>query len=149
MRDQRGRASEPGTVLPLRISQEIAQQAAHDAGVLFPGWLVRVETRPVRWHARRVGDFRPIPGDERAGEVAAGDVGGLVAMLERQVRLDLAAEFPDWAVARAGADGWQAVYRTAPPHRGSDHVVVRVVRHPVIAGLLAALRELAAREAGP
>jgi hypothetical protein len=145
MTDQAEPAGGGGDVLPLRVSEEIARQTAGDIGILFPGWRVWFEAKPGRWHARREGHFPQRPGDERVPVVSAGDVAGLVALLERQVRLDLAVEFPDWEITHAGTDGWQAVHRDGPAHQ-SGRAVVRVIRHPTIAGLLAAIRDLATRE---
>ena len=58
---------------------------------------------------------------------------------------NLALEFPNWEITHAGTDGWQAVHRDGPAHQ-SGRAVVRVIRHPTIAGLLAAVRDLATRE---
>ncbi len=144
MTDQPKPAGERGNVLPLRISEEIARQAARDIGILFPDWRVWFEASAGRWHARRESNFNPGPGDKRVPAVSANDAVALVTKLEQQVRLDLAVEFPDWKVSESGRDGWQAVHQGA--QAGQDDRAV--VRHPTIAGLRAASRELATREAG-
>jgi hypothetical protein len=144
MTDQAQPAGAGGNVLPPRVSEEILRQTAGDLGILFPGWRVRFEAKPGRWHAQREGNFPLAPGDERVLVVSAGDVVALVTMLERQVRLDLAVEFPVWEISQTGTGGWQAVYRGGPASQ--SRTVLRVIRHPTIAGLLAAVRELAARE---
>lgn len=147
MTDQVKPADECGNVLPLRVSEEIARQTTRDIEILFPGWRVWFEAKAGHWHARRAGTFSQGPGDERVAAVSASDVLGLVAKMERQVRLDLAVEFPEWEITQSETDSWQAVHEGGPAgQRG--RAVVRVVRHPTIAGLHAALRELTAREAG-
>lgn len=145
MTEQPKPAGVGGSVLPLRITEEIARQTASDIGILFPGWRVWFETKPGQWYARREGTILLGPGDERVLAVSAGDVACLVALLERQVRLDLAVEFPDWEITQPGTGGWQAGYR-GDPARPSGHAVLRVIRHPAIAGLHAAVRELVTRE---
>jgi hypothetical protein len=130
----------PGNVFPLSIAEEITRQTVRDIEALFPGWHVWTEAGPARWHARREADLSPGPGDERRGEASAADVVVLVAFLERQVRLDLAVEFPDWTVKRAGT-GWQAVHDGCPADR--DRGTVCLLRHQTLPGLFAALRELA------
>ena len=147
MTDQVKPADECANVLPLRVSEEIARQTARDIEILFPGWRVWFEAKAGHWHVRRAGTFSQGPGDERVAAVSASDVLGLVAKMERQVRLDLAIEFPEWEITQSETDGWQAVHEGGPPGQ-HGRAVVRVVRHPTIAGLHAALRELATREAG-
>ena len=76
--------------------------------------------------------------------VSAWDVVSLVAMLERQAQIDVTEEFPDAEIIQVGAGGWQAVYRDESAIADPRDVVC-VVSHPTVAGLHAALRELAAR----
>jgi hypothetical protein len=153
MTDRAEPAGVGGNVLLPRVSEEISWQTAGDLGILFPGWLagwlagwrVWFEVKQGRWHAQREGNFPLAPGDEWVLMVSAGDVVALVTMLERQVRLDLAVEFPAWEISQTGTGGWQAVYRGGPAPQ-SGHTVLRVIHHPTIAGLLAVVRELATRE---
>jgi hypothetical protein len=141
MSNQAEPSRDQDNVLPLRVAREITRETARDIEALFPGWRVQYEAGPGRWFAQRKGNFRQIPGDERACTAAAGDVMSLVTMLERQMRLDIAMEFPDWEITQAGTGNWRAVSQDAAGDKGS-RMVARVVCHPTIAGLHAALREL-------
>ena len=73
--------------------------------------------------------------------VSTYDADGLVALLERQVGVDIGHEFPGCPVrqARTGG-GWCAVYPDQADRRGD--AVVRLVYAPAIADLHATLRAL-------
>ena len=73
--------------------------------------------------------------------VSTYDADGLVALLERQVGVDIGLEFPGCQVRRPQTGGgWYAVYRDHADDGGG--AVLRLVRTPAIADLQAALRAL-------
>jgi 8-oxo-dGDP phosphatase len=95
--------------------------------MLFPGWRVWWEAGPGRWCAQHKGNFRQIPGGERACTVAAGDVVGLVAMLGRQMRLDIATEFPGWGGRWPPDRGWRSHRAARDGRSGAGRVSVFAV----------------------
>jgi hypothetical protein len=79
--------------------------------------------------------------------VSTYDATDLVALLERQVGIDLKMEFPDWRVRWEASGGWYAFPCERP--RSRDCVVVRLVHDPFIMGLRSTLRALAHQETQP
>ena len=130
------------------VQEEVARETARDIGLLFPDWHVWYSAEaPSTWNAHREGEkpyFGPPADNGRVFIVSARDVVSLVAMLERQAQIDVTEEFPDAEITQVGAGDWQAVYRNESATPDSRDAV-RVVSHPTVAGLHAALRELAAR----
>ena len=75
---------------------------------MCPGW--RVWVAGGRWRARRDGALLERPDDRRGCHVDAGDIGGLVAAIDAQAGMDLAADFPLWSVARDDLGRWSAAF---------------------------------------
>jgi hypothetical protein len=73
---------------------------------MCPGW--HVWEAGGRWHGRRDGWLLERPDDRRGCHVDAGDVPGLIAAIDAQAWLDIAADFPVWSVARDDAGRWAA-----------------------------------------
>jgi hypothetical protein len=82
------------------------QSVAVQIASMCPGW--RVWEKDRRWHGLRAGGFLDRPGDPREFHVEAREIPGLIAAIDAQAALDLAADFPDWAVARDDAGRWAA-----------------------------------------
>ena len=124
----------------LRFPARITRDEAREIGVQFPGWHVWYGAWSETWNAHREGEEPYLgPGTVagRASMVSAHDATGLVALLENQVRVDIAAEFPNWRVKQSPG-GWCAVCRQWP--RSRDGAVVQLVYCPALGGLLRALR---------
>jgi len=89
---------------------------AEQVASMCPGWRVwQGGDDDGTWHGRRDGGLVERPDDCRACHVEAGDIAGLVAAIDAQAALDLAADFPGWAVTRDEAGRWAA-------SRGGDTV---------------------------
>jgi hypothetical protein len=114
-----------------------------EIGDAFPGWHVWYSDWSHTWNAHRKDAkpyFGPVVGP--AFMVSAYSAAKLVTLLEDQVRIDIAAEFPDWRVSQIAAGGWHAV-----GHGQADGgSVTRIVGHATIVGLHAALRDLTGRK---
>lgn len=133
-------------VIAFRLPAQVIGQQRRQMKAMFPGWTVR--HNPVRdcWNAYRDGEppyFGPPTANERTHLVSVCDLPSLVTLLEQQVHVDIAIEFPGWRVRRGRSGGWYAF----PSHVGSCHgCTVRLVHAPVLSGLLASLRVLARRD---
>jgi len=97
----RGRAGKGG------FSVEATTMASMAGEITFmcPGW--RVWQAGGRWHGRRT-EFLGRPGDRRVCHVDAGEVPGLIAVIDAQAELDLAADYPAWVVSRDDLGRWAA-----------------------------------------
>jgi hypothetical protein len=122
---------------------QVTRDKAREIRALFPGWHVWHSSWSDTWNAHREGeepDFRR-PAGGRRFMVSAYDATDLVALLERQVEVDIKIEFPGWRVRRVVSGGW---YAFPPDWAGNrDCAVVRLVHDPFIAGLRSTLRALA------
>lgn len=104
-------AHHTATVLPLkrRLSGDDGL-AALQITAACPGWRVWRSLRDRQWHARRaIGSCQSLEGGQ-AYMVSAPDPERLLAALEQQARLDIAAEYPGWDVAQTGSGRWWAVW---------------------------------------
>lgn len=111
----------------------ISSIAADIAG-LCPGW--RAWHEGGWWHAIRAGGFLEMPGVPQVSYVRSRDVPGLIAAIDEQAGLDLAADFPGWKTSRGAVFGrWTAV-------RGVALGPVITVTEVTAAALHAALRAL-------
>jgi hypothetical protein len=91
------------------------EDEAREIGRQFPGWHVWYSAWAGTWDAHREGEkpyFGPVPGG-RVFMVTAHHSSELVALLEDQVRTDIAVGFPGWRVKR-GPGGWCALYGDGP-----------------------------------
>ena len=127
----------------LRVPAQVTRERVREIGASFPGWKIYHETRWDTWNAWREGeepDFRH-PASGRRFMVSTYDADGPVALLERQVGVDIGLEFPGCHVRRAhSGGGWYAVWRDQAGDGGD--ATVSLVHAPAIAGLHAALRAL-------
>jgi hypothetical protein len=125
---------------------QVIREREREVRALFPGWHVWHSSWSDTWNAHREGeepDFRR-PAGGRRFMVSAYDSADLVALLERQVVVDIRTEFPGWRVRRVASGGWYAI-----PHEragSGDCAVVRLVHDPFIVGLRSTLRALAHQE---
>jgi hypothetical protein len=125
---------------------QVIQERAREIKTLFPGWHVWHSSWSDTWNAHREGeepDFRR-PAGGRRFMVSTYDATDLVALLERQVGVDLKMEFPGWRVRREASGGWYAFPCERPGSR--DCVVVRLVQDRFIVGVRSTLRALAHQE---
>ncbi len=132
-----------GTVTPLRVPAQVSRKRVREIGAAFPGWEIYHDTWSDTWNAWRKGeepDFR-CPASGRRFMVSAYDADGLVALLERQVGVDIRLEFPGCQVRPIA---WAAAGTPFYPDQADDggDALVRLVRAPAIAWLHAALRAL-------
>ena len=130
-----------GTVTLLRVPARVIEEKVREIGASFPGWKVFHDTWSDTWNAWRKDeepDFR-CPASGRRFMVSTYDADALVALLERQVGVDIGLEFPACRVGRArSGGGWYAVYRDQADDDGG--AVLRLVRSPAIADLRTILR---------
>jgi hypothetical protein len=75
---------------------------------LCPGWRTWDDGR--RWHGYRAGGFIERPDDRRECHVEAPDIPGLIAAIDAEAALDLAADFPCWEVTRTRLGRWIATH---------------------------------------
>jgi hypothetical protein len=75
---------------------------------MCPGWRTWDDGR--LWHGCRAGGFLERPDDRRECHVEAADIPGLIAAIDAQAALDLAADFPGWAVTRTRHGRWIAAH---------------------------------------
>lgn len=135
-------SAQPGGagVAVLPVPAQMIAEKAREIGALFPGWRVWHDSwwAPT-WNAYREGE-QPYFGPGTGGRqfmVSAYSAAGLLTLLQEQVRIDIAAEFPAWRV-RQSPGGWSAIWCGRPD--SGDAAVVQLVHHPAIAGLHQALR---------
>jgi hypothetical protein len=136
-----------GEVIDFRRAVRIPEEEAREIGEAFPGWHVWYSDWSDTWDAYREGGkpyFGPVPDGGRAFMVSAYSASGLVALLENQVRADIAFEFPDWRV-RQSPGGWCASGPQGP--QSSNGAVVQLTYCLGIGGLLQALRTRCAGQA--
>jgi len=88
------------------VEPPTTESIAGDITSMCPGW--RAWETGGLWHGRRT-EFHGGPGDQRVCHVDARDIPGLVAAIDAQAVLDLAADFPAWAVSRDDLGRWIAV----------------------------------------
>ena len=127
-------------VAVLPIPAQVIGEKAREIGALFPGWKVWHDSwwAPT-WNAYRKGE-KPYFGPGTGGRqfmVSAYSAARLLTLLQEQVRIDIAAEFPDWRV-RQSPGGWSAI--CCHWRDSGDGAVVQLVHHPTVAGLHGALR---------
>ena len=135
-------SAQPGGagVAVLQVPAQMIGEKAREIGALFPGWKVWHDSwwAPT-WNAYREGE-QPYFGPQAGGRqfmVSAYSAARLLTLLQDQVRIDIAAEFPAWRV-RQRPGGWSAIWFGHPD--SGDATVVQLVHHPGIAGLYQALR---------
>ena len=127
-------------VVVLPVPAQMIGEKTREIGALFPGWKVWHDSwwAPT-WNAYREGE-QPYFGPGAGGRqfmVSAYSAARLLTLLQEQVRIDIAAEFPAWRV-RQSPGGWSAIWY-GPPDSGHA-AVVQFVHRPTIAGLDWALR---------
>lgn len=132
--------SDGGAVTELPIPAQVMQEEVRAISALFPGWKVwYCSCWPATWNAYRKGE-KPYFGPGAAGRqfmMTAYSAARLLTLLQEQVRIDIAAEFPEWRV-KQNLGGWVAVCHK---QRESDgEAVVQLVHRSTIAGLHRTLR---------
>lgn len=105
-----GHGTSPVSPFPSSAGHDGDRAAALQVTARCPGWRAWRSRRDGQWHARRaIGSCQNLEGG-RAYVVSAPDAAQLLAALEEQALLDIAAEYPDWDAAQTDSGRWWAVW---------------------------------------
>jgi hypothetical protein len=119
-----------------RVEPPTMKSMAGQIASMCPGWRVWQNGR--LWHGRRDGGLLDRFDDPRDCHVEAMGIPGLIAAIDAQAELDLAADFPLWAVTRDEAGRWAATF---------GEVTVRALTAPWLHSALTVRRRPAGRGA--
>lgn len=92
-----------------RTLSGLYRELAQSVTSLCPGWYAWWDDAAGVWRARRTGNFREEPGNDRVYVLDAFTLPELVAAIDQQAALDIALMHPEWIISRCEPSGvWRA-----------------------------------------